>query len=132
MKTSWKNVTTALVKAKFAIAGGLLAFGFAGCADYAAVGVSSSYYAPDYRPYYVDYGYDGVPWWGPGPYYAGAIVIDRDRDRDVVVRKRVVKNVNVNRNVTVNRNIYYGGHHLGRDFRGGRVAGVRPMRRDRH
>jgi hypothetical protein len=103
------------------------AIGFTGCADYAAVGVSSGYYAPDYRPYYVDYGYDGYPYWGPGPYYAGLVVV-RDRDRDHH-RHRVVRNVEVTENV--NRNIYYGGHHFSPSSRGRSFATTRPFHRDR-
>ena len=40
------------------------AIGFGGCADYVGVsaGYGSSYYVPDYRPFYVDYFYDGAPW----------------------------------------------------------------------
>ena len=72
--------------------------GFSGCADYASVGVgySDAYYVPDYRPLYIDYFYDGVPYWGPNIAY--------------IQKKVVVKDVD--RNINVNRNIYYGGHHF--------------------
>jgi hypothetical protein len=116
------------------LAGLLLAFialGFNGCADY----VSAGYYVPDYRPYYVDYDYDGYPWWGPGPYYAGTIVIgDRDRHHHHDHDGRIVRNdvnVNVNRNVTNNRSIYYGGHHLAPVFRSGVASGARSTGRNR-
>ena len=115
-----------LVVAVTAIAGTI---GLGGCADYAAVGITSGYYAPDYRPYYVDYGYDGYPYWGPAPYYAGTVVI-RDRDRDIDIHRKVVKNVNVIKNV--NRNVYYGGHHLSPSWRSSRLAPGRPLHRDRH
>ncbi|MEY2486607.1 MAG: hypothetical protein QOH39_2255 [Verrucomicrobiota bacterium] len=76
---------------------------FDGCADYASVDVASgygpAYYAPDYRPYFSAYYYDGVPWWGPNNYY---------------VRKKVVVK-DVDKHVNVNRNVYYGTHHLVRD-----------------
>ena len=37
--------------------------GFNGCADYASLGVgySDAYYVPDYRPFYAEYFYNGVP-----------------------------------------------------------------------
>ena len=79
-----------------------------GCADYASVGVyGDAYYVPDYRPLYVDYGYGGVPWWGPNVYYTR--------------KKIVVKDVDRYRNVTrnINRNVYYGGHHFARHWGGG-------------
>ena len=71
--------------------------GCAGCADYASVGVGygDAYYAPDYRPFYGAYFYDGYPWWGSGPY---------------VVNKYVVKDVH--QRINVNRNGYYGRHHF--------------------
>jgi hypothetical protein len=82
------------------------AIGFGGCADYVGVsaGYGSSYYVPDYRPFYVDYFYDGVPWWGPNYYYTRKKVVVKDVDK----------------HVNVNKNIYYGGHHLVRDWTGRR------------
>jgi hypothetical protein len=78
---------------------------FNGCADYASVDVASgygrAYYAPDYGPYFSAYYYDGIPWWGPNAYY---------------VRKKVIVK-DVDKHVDVNRNVYYGGHHLVRDWR---------------
>jgi hypothetical protein len=115
-----------LIVAVAAVAGTL---GLHGCADYAAVGVTSGYYAPDYRPYYVDYGYDGYPYWGLGPYYAGTIVV-KDRDRDIDIHRKVVKNIKVIKNV--NRNVYYGGHHLSPSWHGGGVVAGRPVRRGWH
>jgi hypothetical protein len=81
-------------------------FSFAGCADYASVGVGygDAYYAPDYRPFYAAYYYDGVPYWGPNYSY---------------VRKKVVVR-DVDKHVNVNRNVYYGGHHFVRDRQGPR------------
>ena len=42
-----------------------------GCADYASVGVGypSAYYVPDYTPFYAEYYYDGLPYWGPNITY---------------------------------------------------------------
>ncbi|MEY2439679.1 MAG: hypothetical protein QOI34_1064 [Verrucomicrobiota bacterium] len=92
---------------------------FGGCADYASVDVASgygpTYYAPDYRPYFSAYLYDGIPWWGPNAYY---------------VRKKVVVR-DVDKNVNVNRNIYYGRHHLVRDWRGTRTVARTPSGRAR-
>ena len=80
--------------------------GFSGCADYASVGVgyNDAYYVPDYRPFYAEYFYDGVPYWGP--------------DIDYIKNKIVVKDVD--KRVNVKRNIYYGDHHLVRDWHGAR------------
>ena len=79
------------------------ALGLHGCADYASVGIgySDAYYVPDYRPFYAGYFYNGVPYWGPNINY---------------IRKKVVIR-GVHRHVNVNRNIYYGGHHIVRDWR---------------
>jgi hypothetical protein len=76
------------------------AVGFGGCADYAAVGVgySDAYYVPDYHPFYAGYYYDGYPWWGSGPY---------------VVNRFVINDVHRHH---VHKNIYYGRHHLSRDW----------------
>ena len=65
--------------------------GFSGCADYASVGVgyNDAYYVPDYRPFYAEYFYDGVPYWGP----------DIDYIKNKIVVKDVDKRVNVNRNI---------------------------------
>jgi hypothetical protein len=88
------------------LATGAIAFG--GCADYVGVGAgySSSYYVPDYRPFYADYFYDGVPWWGANYYYTRKKVVVKDVDK----------------HVNVSKNIYYGGHHLVRDWTGTRPA----------
>jgi hypothetical protein len=88
------------------LATGAIAFG--GCADYVGVGAgySSSYYVPDYRPFYADYFYDGVPWWGANYYYTRKKVVVKDVDK----------------HINVSKNIYYGGHHLVRDWTGTRPA----------
>ena len=80
--------------------------GFSSCADYVGVnaGYGSSYYVPDYRPFYAGYFYDGVPWWGPNYYYTTKKVVVKDVDK----------------RINVNKNIYYGGHHFVRDWTGGR------------
>jgi hypothetical protein len=86
----------------------------AGCADYASVGVgyTNAYYVPDYTPFYAEYYYDGLPYWGPNFTY---------------IRKKVVVR-DVDTHVNVNRNIYYGGHH----FMGARYwHGPRPAVRAR-
>ena len=77
--------------------------GLNGCADYASVGIgySGAYYVPDYRPFYAEYFYNGVPYWGPDITYIRKKVVIRD----------------VRRQVNVSRNIYYGGHHIVRDWR---------------
>src|SRR6267143_5153325 len=77
--------------------------GLNGCADYASVGIgySDAYYVPDYRPFYAEYFYNGVPYWGPDITYIRKKVVIRD----------------VRRQVNVSRNIYYGGHHIVRDWR---------------
>ncbi len=87
------------------IAGLGLALG--GCAVDGGYGYGASYYAPDYAPYYTDYGYNGYPYWGGGPYAGSTIVIGERSHRG-----------------------YYGGHHWrgdgfrhGRGFRGGRRGG---------
>jgi hypothetical protein len=84
--------------------------GFNGCADYASVGVgySDAYYIPDYRPFYAEYFYDGVPYWGPDINY---------------IRKKVVVR-DVDKRINVNKNIYYGGHHIVRDWQGPRRTGA--------
>jgi hypothetical protein len=69
--------------------------GLSGCAETGGVGYSSAYYAPDYGPYYGDYGYDGYPYWGGGPYLGSSIIIGGRSHRG-----------------------YYGGHHFAHDFRG--------------
>ena len=84
--------------------------GLGGCADYASVGVgySGAYYVPDYRPFYAEYYYDGLPWWGPNYYYSKNKIVVKDVDRQV----------------NVNRNLYYGGHHFA-PYGRGRVAAIR-------
>lgn len=79
------------------------ALGLNGCADYASVGIgySDAYYVPDYRPFYTAYFYNGVPYWGPNINYVRKKVVIRD----------------VHRHVAVNRNIYFGSHHIVRDWR---------------
>jgi hypothetical protein len=95
----------------------VMAVSFDGCADYASVNVASGYgpdyYAPDYRPFFSAYYYDGVPWWGSNAYY---------------VRKKVIVK-DVDKHVNVDRNIYYGTHHLVRDRRGNRSFARAPRRR---
>ena len=80
--------------------------GFNGCADYASVGVgyNDAYYVPDYRPFYAEYFYDGVPYWGPDIAYINKKVVVKDVDK----------------HVNVNRNAYYGGHHLVGNWHGAR------------
>ena len=72
--------------------------GFNGCADYASVGVgyNDAYYVPDYRPFYAEYFYDGVPY--------------GDLSIAYINKKFVVKDVD--KHVNVNRNAYYGDDHL--------------------
>ena len=54
----------------------LVLCGLSGCAATGVgVGYSSGYYAPDYTGYYADYGYNGYPWWGSGPYLGGRFVV---------------------------------------------------------
>ncbi|MGZ4971913.1 MAG: hypothetical protein ACXWDN_04065 [Limisphaerales bacterium] len=81
----------------------------AGCADYASVGVgyTNAYYVPDYTPFYAEYYYDGLPYWGPNITY---------------IRKKVVVE-DVDKHVNVSRNIYYGGHHF---MGAGNWHGLRP------
>jgi len=107
MKTNISAVKSLIVTALFLM--GVL--GFNGCADYASVGVGygNAYYVPDYRPFYAEYFYDGVPYWGP--------------DIDYIRNKIVVKDVD--KRINVNKNIYYGGHHLARDWSGVRPGGSR-------
>jgi hypothetical protein len=107
MKTNISAVKFLIVTALFLM--GVL--GFNGCADYASVGVGygNAYYVPDYRPFYAEYFYDGVPYWGP--------------DIDYIRNKIVVKDVD--KHINVNKNIYYGGHHLARDWSGVRRGGFR-------
>ena len=74
------------------------AISFTGCAgggSYVA-GYSTSYYAPDYSPYYGEYLYGGEPYWGLGPYYNTDIIIHGGHHR-----------------------LYYGGHHFAHDWGGG-------------
>lgn len=108
MKTNTWTVKLLIMTAL--LLAGILAFN--GCADYASVGVgySDAYYVPDYRPFYASYYYDGVPYWGP--------------DIAFINKKIVVKDVDKNVNVT--KNIYYGGHHLVRDWQGARGKARRP------
>jgi hypothetical protein len=82
--------------------------GFDGCVDYVGVGYSDAYYVPDYRPFYAEYFYNGVPYWGP--------------DIDYVRKKVVIRDVD--KRINLNKNIYYGGHHIVRDWRGPRRTGV--------
>ncbi len=84
----------------------------AGCADYASVGVgyTNAYYVPDYTPFYAEYYYDGLPYWGPNITY---------------IRKKVVVK-DVDKHVNVSRNIYYGGHHF---LGAGNWRGPRPAAR---
>lgn len=77
------------------------AMSFSGCAgDYYVAGYGPAYYAPDYGPYYADYGYADYPYWGPGPYYAGEIIVGGVHHRG-----------------------YYGGHHFVHEWRGGPHGG---------
>jgi len=66
------------------------------------VGYDTGYYAPSYASYHRDYGYDGYPYWGAGPYIGSTIVIGGRSHRG-----------------------YYGGHHYTRDFRAARAGGFR-------
>jgi hypothetical protein len=95
------------------ISGMTAAFGavvLVGCADYVGVGYNDAYYIPDYTPFYADYYYDGVPYWGPNFTY---------------VKKKIVVH-DVNRHINVNRNLYYGGHHfMGASYWHGSRSGVR-------
>ncbi|MGH8095026.1 MAG: hypothetical protein ACREIF_16395 [Chthoniobacterales bacterium] len=60
----------------------IAAVAFTGCAgDYYVAGYGPGYYAPDYAPYYGDYGYGGYPYWGPGPYYGAEIITGGVRHR---------------------------------------------------
>ena len=81
------------------------ALGFNGCADYASVGVGvgypAAYYVPDYRPYYAGYYYNGIPYWGPNITYVRKKIVVKDMDK----------------HVNMNKNIYYGRHHIVRDWR---------------
>jgi hypothetical protein len=98
---SSRKLCAAFVVILFAVCGG--------CGDYTAVGVAGgygpAYYAPDYVPLFGFYGYDGFPYWGNNVYVRNRIVV-RDRDRDV--------------HKTVYKNVYYGGHHIARNW-GGRT-----------
>src|SRR3978361_1312246 len=71
--------------------------GLGGCAGTvgASGGYGTAYYAPDYGTYYGDYGYDGSPYWGGGPYVGSTIVIGGRSHSG-----------------------YYGGHHFSHDFHG--------------
>ncbi len=83
------------------------AMSFSGCAgDYYAVGYGPAYYVPDYGPFYVDYGYADYPYWGPGPYYAGEIIVGGVHHRS-----------------------HYGGHHFVHEWRGSPHGGVRGVSR---
>jgi hypothetical protein len=106
MKT---NTWTAKLVIMMALLTGIL--GFSGCADFVGVGYTDAYYVPDYRPFYADYYYDGVPYWGPNIAY---------------IRKKVVVK-DVDKHINVNRNIYYGGHHFmgAGNWRGPRPGGFR-------
>jgi hypothetical protein len=110
MKRNFSTIDIKERSAKFliiaiALVGTVLGIiGFNGCADYAAVGVgySAAYYAPDYRPFYGYYAYDGVPWWGANvTYVRNNVVVRGDHHR-----------------------AWYGGHHFTRDWHRGRVASV--------
>ena len=56
------------------LAGVIAVLFFAGCAG-GYVATSGAYYAPDYGPYYADYGYAGGPYYGYDPGYIGGFVI---------------------------------------------------------
>jgi hypothetical protein len=72
----------------------LATFAFQGCA---AEYTSSGYYAPSYGAIYADYGYDGIPWWGVGPFVDTEIIVAGHRHHR-----------------------HYGGHHYAHDWhRGG-------------
>jgi hypothetical protein len=74
--------------------------GLSGCvATGVGVGYGSSYYAPSYAGYYGDYGYDGYPYWGAGPYVGSTIVIAGRSHRP-----------------------YWGGHHYAHDWRATRTG----------
>jgi hypothetical protein len=103
MKTNTWTVKLLIITA--VLLAGIL--GFSGCADFVGVGYSDAYYVPDYRPFYADYYYDGVPYWGPDVAY---------------IRKKVVVK-DVDKHINVNRNIYYGGHHF---VGAGNFVGPRP------
>lgn len=68
-------------------------FAYTGCVA-TGVGYDAGYYAPSYSAYYGDYGYNGYPYWGGGPYVGSTIVISGRSHRG-----------------------YYGGHHYLRDSR---------------
>jgi hypothetical protein len=80
--------------------GSVLALLLGGCADGTYAG---AYYAPDYGPYYGDYGYGGDPYYyGYDPGYYGEYVIGSTRHHR-----------------------YYGSHHFAHDFGASRGPSVR-------
>ncbi|MEY2492954.1 MAG: hypothetical protein QOH24_1905 [Verrucomicrobiota bacterium] len=89
---------------------GTSTIGLNGCADYADVRVgtpyTAAYYVPDYGPYYGEYIYDGLPWWGPDVAYVKNKIVVRDRDRGG----------------DFGHSRWYGGHHFAPAWRGGGVA----------
>ena len=80
---------------------GVIALALNGCAtgDVAA-GYNTAYFAPDYQPYYGAYGYDGLPYWGDGPYVDAAVIVGGREHRG-----------------------YFGGHHFAHDWGSFRGAG---------
>jgi hypothetical protein len=70
-----------------------------GCADGT---YATAYYAPDYGPYYSDYGYAGEPYYGYDPGYYGGFDVSGTRYHR-----------------------YYGAHHFSRDFRSSNSSSVR-------
>jgi hypothetical protein len=81
MKTNFDKIRPHIAKV-FMVAATILpsTLGLIGCADYAAVGYSATYYEPDYHPLYGYYVYDGAPWWGPDVTYVRNNIIVRGGD----------------------------------------------------
>ena len=81
------------------VCGSVAALLLGGC----AAPYSTAYYAPNYGPYYSDYGYGGDPYYyGYDPGYYGGYVIGSTRHRR-----------------------YYGSHHFAHDFGASRGPSVR-------
>jgi hypothetical protein len=81
------------------VCGSVAALLLGGCA---AGNYSTAYYAPDYGPYYSDYGYGGDPYYGYDPGYYGGYVIGSTRHHR-----------------------YYGSHHFAHDFGASRSPSAR-------